>query len=136
MSKLDNFKGKKHTFTAEDRVKGGRRKSDKKKYTCQTNAIKKGSTENVLKDCNSCAIPLCPYFEENSQCTLFNTKFVRLVSFKKNLATIKDFDAFMFNFFKRYAKVQSEDASFEEIKNFVYDFLEYREWRDESLRKF
>ena len=67
---------------------------------------------------------------------MFNTKFVRLVSFKKNLATIIDFDAFMFNFFKRYAKVQSDDASFEEIKNFVYDFLEYREWRDESLRKF
>ena len=132
-NKIDNFKGKRHSFSPEERVKGGRKRTDKKIYNCQTNAIKKGKTENVLKDCNSCNIPLCPFFKEDEQCSMFNTKFVRLVSFKKNLSSIKDFDAFMFNFFQRGARAQTSD-SFEEMKTFLDDLLEYSEWKYESLR--
>ena len=132
-NKLDNFKGKRHLFTHEERVKGGRKKTDKKIFRSQTNAIKSNKCTNVLKDCNSCHIPLCPFFEEDKECSMFNTKFVRLVSFKKNLSSIEDFDAFMFNFFQRGARAQTSD-SFEEMKDFLDDLLEYQEWKHESNR--
>jgi len=132
-SKLDNFKGEKHIFTEEDSKKGGKRRTEQTIFRSQTNAIKNGKHSNVLKDCNSCSIPLCPFFEEDTECSMFNTKFVRLVSFKKNLSSIEDFDAFIFNFFQRGARAQTSD-SFEEMRDFLDDLLEYREWKHESNR--
>ena len=132
-SKLNNFKGKRHVFSKEDSKKGGKRKTSQKVFRSQTNPIKKDKITNVLKDCNSCSIPLCPFFEEEKQCSMFNTKFVRLVSFKKNLSSIEDFDAFMFNFFQRGARAQTSD-SYEEMRDFLDDLLEYQEWKHESNR--
>lgn len=132
MSKLDNFKGKKHTFTPEEREKGGKKKTDKKLYSCQTNAIKNKS-ENTLKDCNSCGIPLCPYGEDDATCRLFNTKFVRLVMFQKNLSSVQEFDEYIFMFLVRGSKAKNSD-SVKEILRFITELLEFQEWKHESLR--
>ena len=132
MSKLGNFKGKKHTFTPEERAKGGRKKTNKKMFTCQTNPIKDKSV-NSLKDCNSCSIPLCPYDEDDMSCRLFNTKFVRLVMFHRNLSTVEEFDEYMFNFFRKGSMMKHEQ-SFGEMKDFLYELLDMQEWKHESLR--
>jgi len=132
-NKIDNFKGKRHTFTPEERAKGRKKKTDKRKFNSQTNAIKKGGKENTLKDCNSCHIPFCPLGEDNNSCTLFNTKFVRLVMFKQNMSSIREFDDFIFDFLIRGSEAQKSDSS-EIITKFIYDLLELQEWKHESIR--
>lgn len=132
MSKLNNFKGKKHTFTSEERAKGGKKKTDKKLFSCQTNPIK-DKTINTLKDCNFCNIFGCPFEEEGLSCRLFNTKFVRLVMFHRNLSSVEEFDAYMFNFFRRGSMMKREQSS-AEMKDFLYELLDIQEWKHESLR--
>lgn len=131
--KLDNFKGKRHTFTQEERRKGGKNRTDEKIFRSQTNAIKKGRMQNKLKNCDSCFIPLCPFFEEGKSCSMFNTKFVRLVMFKKNLSTIKDFDNFIFGFLQRGALAEKTE-SYDKIRDFVEELIEFQEFKNESLR--
>jgi hypothetical protein len=86
-----------------------------------------------LKDCNSCYIPFCPLGEDDKKCTLFNTKFVRLIMFKKNLSTVRDFDDYMFDFFRRGSMTQ-EKSSFAENLVFMEEFLELMEYKRESIR--
>lgn len=131
--RLDNFKGKRHTFTKEERRKGGLKRTDAQLFRSQTNAIKKGKMHNKLKDCNSCTIPLCPFFEEGKSCSMFNTQFVRLVMFKKNLSSIKEFDDYIFGFLQRGA-IAEKSESYDKISGFVHELLEFKEFKNESLR--
>ncbi len=131
--RLDNFNGKRHTFTKEERRKGGKNRTDAKLFRSQTNAIKKDRMQNKLKDCDSCSIPLCPFFEEEKSCSMFNTKFVRLVMFKKNLSTIEEFDNYIFGFLQRGA-IAEKSESYEKISDFVNELLEFKEFKNESLR--
>ena len=131
--RLGNFKGKRHTFTQEERRKGGKNRTDEKICRSQTNAIKKGRMHNKLQDCDSCTIPLCPFFEEEKSCSMFNTKFVRLVMFKKNLSTIEDFDNYIFGFLQRGA-IAEKTESYDNIRAFVEELIEFKEFKNESIR--
>lgn len=131
--RLDNFRGKRHIFTSEERYKGGNNKSDLKIFCSQINAIKKGKYQNKLKYCKSCAIPLCPYFKEENSCSMFNTKFVKLVMFRKNLSTVEEFDDYFFGFLQR-GIIAQEIGSYESLRDFAHEVLEFREFKNESLK--
>ena len=64
---------------------------------------------------------------------MFNTKFVRLVMFKKNLPTIKDFDNYIFGFLQRGTLAQQSD-SYDKLTEFVEELLEFQEFKNVSLR--
>jgi hypothetical protein len=130
--RLVNFNGKIHTFTQEERSKGGRKITCEKSFCSQTNAIK-NKQQNKIKYCDSCSIPLCSYFEKGKSCSVFNTKFVRLVMLKKNLSTIKDFDNYIFGFLQR-GSIAHEIGSYEKLSPFFQELLEFREFKNESLR--
>jgi hypothetical protein len=131
--RLDNFRGKRHTFTQKERCEGGSNRGDLKIFRSQINAIKKGKYKNKLKHCDSCSIPLCSYFEKGKSCSLFNTKFVKLVMFKKNLSTIEEFDDYIFGFLQRGTLAQ-EVGSYESLSAFAHEMLEFREFKNESLK--
>ena len=129
--RLNNFRGKRHTFTPEERSRGGINRSDKKLFRSQTNAIK-NKYQNKLKRCDSCQI-LCQYFEKGKSCSVFNTKFVRLVMFKKNLSNINEFDEYVFGFLQR-GSVVYETESYKMLRPLLHELLEFREFKNESLR--
>lgn len=130
---IDNLKGKRHSFTQEERVKGGKKITDKKVFRSQTNALKKGKIENKLKPCDSCLIPACPKYKKDGYCSRFNTKLVRLVMYKKNLSSVREFDEYVFRFLERASYSTCSD-SYEEMKSFLDDLIEFQEFRNESLK--
>jgi len=130
--RLVNFNGKIHTFTQEERSNGGRKITCEKIFCSQTNAIK-NKQQNKIKYCDSCSIPLCSYFGKGKSCSVFNTKFVRLVMLKKNLSTIKDFDDYIFGFLQR-GSIAQETGSYEKLSPFFQELLEFREFKNESLK--
>lgn len=131
--RLINFNGKIHTFTQEERSKGGSRRSELKIFCSQVNAIKKGRYQNKLKYCDSCSIPLCPSFEKGKSCSVFNTKFVKLVMFKKNLSSIEEFDNYIFGFLLQGSKAH-KTGSYQDLREFAHEMLAFREFKNESLR--
>jgi adenine-specific DNA glycosylase len=62
--RLDNFKGKVHTFTKEDSIKGGQARSKKKSYANSINPVIHGKYARNVPHCN-----LCPF---KSRCNAYN----------------------------------------------------------------
>lgn len=63
-SKLDNFRGKRHTFTKEDSIKGGKASSDRKRVSSAFNAMKTGRYSKRVPHCNTCPIKKqCEFYD-------------------------------------------------------------------------
>ena len=111
-SKLDNFKGKMHTFTHEDRVKGGKTKSIKKTFSARLNAMKNGKYAQGIKTCDKCHVTfICPLKtkEPHQKCELFSAKMIYSVMRARELSTVEEFDKFISEFVKDYTKSQDQD---------------------------
>lgn len=65
-SKLDNFKGKRHTFTKEDSIKGGSSTSPRKIVSSAFNAMKTGRYSQRVPHCHTCPIKKqCEFYDSN-----------------------------------------------------------------------
>lgn len=128
MSRLDNFKGKMHVFTPEDRLKGSKTITWKRVLANRLNAMKSGRYSKGLKECVKCKVTFaCPFRKASSECVLFSPKSVYKIMLAKELQTVEQFDEFISEFVKEYLKVQNSKESAEELKSFLEKMIELRE---------
>lgn len=107
---IENFKGKRHTLTREDSVKGGLSRSAGKVLHSRINPVKPGKHARHVKSCDSCMIP-CPKYQEGMDCTVYSTKFVQLFMFHKGFSTTGEFDDYMFAFLTEMIKAEQENST-------------------------
>jgi len=124
-SKLDNFGGKTHVFSHEDRMKGARTKSWKKTLSARLNAMKNGKYAKGIKNCDDCKVSFkCPFKakEPYQKCEMFSAKMIYTIMLARNLPTIEEFDKFISGFMKDYFNTYDKDEKL--AQRSLYSFLE------------
>ncbi len=107
---IENFKGKRHILTKSDSVKGGKSKTSKKVLYSKINPVKSGKHAKHVKYCDTCKIPLCPKFEEGSDCSVYSVKFVQLMMYYHNFSSTSEFDNYIFEFLCEMSEIKESNS--------------------------
>ncbi len=124
-SKIENFGGKTHTLSHEDRIQGGKTKSWKKTLSARLNAMKNGKYAKGIKSCDDCNVTFrCPFKakEPYQKCEMFSAKMIYTIMLARELKTIEEFDKFISSFMKDYFNTYDKDKKL--AQRSLFSFLE------------
>ena len=110
--KLDNFKGKMHRLTKEDRIKGGQRRSNLKSNASRVNPIITGKYTKGVKYCSTCLLAqFCPEYEPGPGkiCKIIEPKTLRQIMDIKGFKTTQEYDYYVFDFINSIVLADKED---------------------------
>lgn len=137
--KLSNFKGKVHTLTKEDRKKGGRAVSDKKKLANSFNPITNGKYAKKVPHCHTCPLrSRCSAYdpkEPKAACKVIDIPnyfhLLKALTFKDE----QDFDDFVSKLVQRLYVKNLTSNEWSELKDFLLIFLKIKDSKFKTPRE-
>ena len=128
---VDNFKGKVHKLTKEDRIKGGKTRSEKKAAVARFNAIKTGNYTSGIKYCGTCLFKVsCPKYIKGpgQKCSVVNPKSLKQVMAIKGFKNTVEYDNFILEMniaFENIGNIQNK-RQMEYTFDKIIEFMELR----------
>ncbi len=125
---VDNFKGKLHKLTQEDRIKGGKTRTEKKAAVARLNAIRTGNYTSGIKYCGNCLFKVsCPKYVNGpgQKCSIVSPRSLKQVMAIKGFKNTLEYDNFILEMtiaFDNIENIQNKkqiDYTFGKILEFI-----------------